>query len=127
MHRLVESVRHIASRNKVAIDVIRPAVVWTGEFIGMTFGLKTNERAAMPAHVCKRLQVAVFSPHDNCRLPCNVENLEIARLRKLRNMTRKNPVAINDFVNLKFVYLRIRIKTLIQLIAGLLTRDQFRN
>ena len=127
MRRLVESVRHIASRNKIAIDVIRPAVVRAGELIGMTFSLKTNERASMPAHVCKCLQVAVFSPHDNRGLPCDVENLEIARLRKLRNMTRKNPVAINDFVNLKFVYLRIRIKTLIQRIAGFLTRDQFRD
>ena len=68
----------------------------------------------MTAHVGKAFQLTVRAAHDDGRFFCNLEDLEIARLRQFRLMSSEDPVAIDDALNLEFVDLRVGIETLVE-------------
>ena len=115
---LVETVRHVASRDETAVETVLPAVVRARERFGLAALLEAHERTTMAAHVGECAQLTVFAAHDNRRLARHFHDLEIAGRGQLGNMPRQYPVAVNHALELERVDGQVGIKTLGQRISG---------
>lgn len=81
----------------------------------------------MTTNIGEPFEVSIFAAHDNGGLTRDVEDSEVAWLRKLRHMTRKDPIAIDNAFDFQLIDIGVRVKTLIQGIPRLLIRDEFDN
>ena len=123
----IEVLWHVPGGNQFAIGVVHPAVIRAGKLVCVALFLEAYERAAMSADVRKRLDTTVFAANDDRGFTGNVEHLEVARLGQLRLMPCEYPVAGYDSLEFQLVDFRVRVKTLIQRIPGLLCCNQLFN
>ena len=83
-------------RFQPAIRMIGPAVIHAVELPSVAFALAAHQRAAMPAAIDERMDLALAVAAEDDRPPGHRARLEVAGILELRAVPDINPAAVQD-------------------------------
>ena len=120
----VEIVGHASGCDQPAVRVVGPAVVRAGELARITAFFEAHQRTPVAADVCKGPDRSVLAANDDRRLARHLQDLEVPGRCKLGHVSRKDPVAGDDPVELELVDGGVGVEALVEGVSGLVCRDQ---
>ncbi|MNY15076.1 hypothetical protein D3C86_1482740 [compost metagenome] len=125
MGRRIEAGSHVVCPEKRAIQLVGPLMVGTDQFRHLPLPRLADDGTTMTTGIVKGADFAIAGLHDHDVVSADAHCHVVARFHQLAGRDRKQPLFVEEMLEIEIIDRLRRIEGLLQGMAGLAAREQF--